>query len=80
MRIAFVVDSFPVVSETFILAQIVGLFEPWTRGRHLGGPTSPPPSLRFILMLSGFDCSITLNIARQCRLRGELACRVQLHA
>jgi hypothetical protein len=37
------VDSFPVVSETFILAQIVGLFEPWTRGRtswrtHLPAP------------------------------------------
>ena len=40
MKIAFVVDSFPVVSETFILAQIVGLFE---RGHEVDIFADPPP-------------------------------------
>jgi colanic acid/amylovoran biosynthesis glycosyltransferase len=40
MRIAFVVDSFPAVSETFILAQIVGLFQ---RGHEVDIVADPPP-------------------------------------
>src|ERR1700730_9643521 len=40
MRIAFMVDSFPSVSETFILAQIVGLLQ---RGHEVDIVADPPP-------------------------------------
>jgi hypothetical protein len=79
MRIAFIVDSFPAVSETFILAQIVGLFQ---RGHEVDivADRLLAPCPRFMLMSIDFGCSITLNIAPQRRLRGELACGVRPHA
>jgi colanic acid/amylovoran biosynthesis glycosyltransferase len=40
MRIAFIVDSFPCVSETFILAQVVGLLQ---RGHEVDIVADPPP-------------------------------------
>jgi colanic acid/amylovoran biosynthesis glycosyltransferase len=44
MRIAFIVNSFPVLSETFILSQIVGLFQ---RGHEVEVfADSPPPGTR----------------------------------
>src|SRR3984893_18294943 len=40
MRIAFIVDSFPNISETFILAQVVGLLQ---RGHEVDIVADPPP-------------------------------------
>src|ERR1700736_1306250 len=44
MRIAFILNSFPVLSETFILAQIVGLFQRGHQVDIIADPLSPPPT------------------------------------
>jgi colanic acid/amylovoran biosynthesis glycosyltransferase len=44
MRIAFILDSFPAVSETFILSQIVGLFERGHEVQIIADRPSPYPT------------------------------------
>jgi colanic acid/amylovoran biosynthesis glycosyltransferase len=44
MRIAFILNSFPVVSETFILSQIVGMFQRGHEVDIIADPPCPPPT------------------------------------